>query len=176
MTALPDLAAIVVMGVSGSGKTTIAKALAKRLDWIDEDGDAFHPPRNIDKMSRGEPLTDADREPWLRAIAARIDTARDNREHLVVACSALKRIYRDILTQRRDDVAFVLLDGSRTVLAERLAARTDHFMPPGLLDSQLATLERPSSDEQAIVVSIEDPPERIVAAILSRLPAAKAVQ
>jgi gluconokinase len=93
-----------------------------------------------------------------------------------VACSALKRSYRDILTQGCNDIAFVLLDGSRTVLAERLAARTGHFMPPGLLDSQLATLERPSSDERAIVVSIDDPPERIVAAILSRLPTAMAIQ
>jgi gluconokinase len=176
MTALPDLTAIVLMGVSGSGKTTIAEGLAKRLNWIDADADAFHPPANIAKMSRGEPLTDADREPWLRAIAARIATVRDNHEHIVVACSALKRSYRDILTQGCNDIAFVLLDGSRTVLAERLAARTDHFMPPGLLDSQLATLERPSSDERAIVVSIDDPPERIVAAILSRLPAAMAIQ
>ena len=133
--------ALIVMGVSGSGKSTIGKALAERLGWTYEDGDDFHPPSNVAKMSAGQPLTDDDRWPWLRAIAAEIDRVAADGGHAVIACSALKRAYRDILVHGRDDVRIVYLDGSRELIAERMAARKNHFMPPGLLDSQFATLE-----------------------------------
>jgi gluconokinase len=119
------------MGVSGSGKTTIADRLAARLDWRFEDGDGFHPPGNVAKMSAGQPLTDDDRRPWLQAIADEIDRVSREGEPLVVACSALKRAYRDILSHGRTDVRFVFLNGSYELIASRLAARKGHFMPPG---------------------------------------------
>jgi gluconokinase len=158
--------AIIVMGVSGSGKSTIAKALAARLGWRFEDGDGFHPKANVEKMSAGQPLTDTDREPWLRAIASEIDRACAAGEPIVIACSALKRAYRDILVHGRDDVRIVHLDGSKTLIAKRLAERKGHFMPPGLLDSQFATLETPQPDEKALLVSIDAPVDAIVAEIV----------
>jgi gluconokinase len=161
--------ALVVMGVSGSGKSTIAEALARRLRWIYEDGDRFHPRSNVEKMSAGQPLTDADREPWLRAIADEIDRGCANGEHLVIACSALKRAYRDILVHGRDDVRVVYLDGSKALIAERLAQRKNHFMPAGLLDSQFAALELPAVDENAVSVAIDAPIETITSSIISKL-------
>jgi gluconokinase len=149
----------VVMGVAGSGKSTVGALLAARLGVPFADGDAFHPPANRAKMAAGTPLTDADRAPWLDAIAAWLDA----HGRCVVACSALRRAYRDRL--RRPDVCFVYLHGSRELLASRIAARTAHFFPPKLLDSQLADLEPPAPDENAITVSIELPPEAIVEAI-----------
>ncbi len=164
-----NVAVIVVMGVSGSGKSTIAAMLAHRLGWIYEDGDWFHPQSNIEKMRRGEPLTDADRWPWLHAIADWIDATRASGDHGVVACSALKRAYRDILIGERKDVGLVFLQGNQDLIAQRIAARGDHFMPPGLLDSQFQALEPPRADEHPIVVSIVPHPREIVDTIVQKL-------
>jgi len=165
---------LVVMGVSGCGKSTIASMLAHRLHWIYEDGDWFHPPSNIEKMHGGEPLTDDDRWPWLHGIAAWIDATRHAGNHGVVACSALKRAYRDILAGGRRDVGIVFLKGDRDLIARRLAARDGHFMPPALLDSQFAALEEPQADEHPIVVSIVPHPRKIVETIAANLCAAPA--
>lgn len=161
--------ALVVMGVSGSGKSTIADRLAARLGWRYEDGDSFHPPSNVAKMSAGQPLTDEDRWPWLQAIADEIDRVSAAGEHAVIACSALKRAYRAVLVHGRDDVRIVFLDGTQDLIAARLAARKGHFMPPGLLASQFRTLERPDADERPIIVSIDAPVERIVDDIVTQL-------
>jgi gluconokinase len=162
-------AVLVVMGVSGSGKSTIAAMLAHRLHWVYEDADWLHPQSNIDKMRHGEPLTDADRWPWLKAIAAWIDQTRLAGRHGIVACSALKRAYRDILIGERGDVGLVFLKGDRDLIARRMAARDDHFMPTSLLDSQFAALEEPTADEHPIVVSIAPHPRQIVDAIVQKL-------
>ena len=157
------------MGVSGSGKSTIADRLAARLDWRFEDGDGFHPPGNVAKMSAGQPLTDDDRRPWLQAIADEIDRVSRQGERLVVACSALKRSYRDILSHGRKDIRFVFLNGSYELIAGRLAARKGHFMPPGLLASQFKTLEPPDTSEHPVTVSIDAPVETIVDDIIHQL-------
>ena len=154
--------ALVVMGVSGSGKSTIADKLAARLGCRYEDGDKFHPPSNVAKMSAGHPLTDEDRWPWLQAIADEIDRACGAGERAVIACSALKRAYRDILVHGRNDVRIVFLKGTQELIASRLAARKGHFMPPGLLDSQFKTLEPPGSEERPVTVSIDASVETIV--------------
>ena len=159
----------VMMGVSGSGKTTIARGVAEREGWRLLEGDAFHPPSNVAKMHAGTPLTDEDRWPWLRAIAHEIDAMRARGEQGVVACSALKRSYRDILIGDRTDVVLVYLQGSKALIAERIASRKGHFMPAALLDSQFATLEEPGPDEHPIVVSIGPTPEAIVDAVVDRL-------
>jgi gluconokinase len=161
--------ALVVMGVSGSGKSTIADALAKRLDWRFEDGDRFHPASNVAKMSAGQPLTDEDRWPWLQAIADEIDRVCGKGDRAVVACSALKRTYRNILVHGRDDVRIVFLDGTEALIASRLAARRGHFMPPGLLASQFKTLEPPALDERAVTVSIDATVDTIVEDIIGQL-------
>jgi gluconokinase len=162
-------AVIVVMGVSGSGKSTIASMLAHRLHWTYEDGDWFHPKSNVEKMHHGEPLTDADRWPWLNAIAAWIDKTRQEGGHGIVACSALKHSYRDILVGDRPDVWLVFLKGGRDLIARRIAARDDHFMPAALLDSQFEALEEPTADERPIMVSIAPHPREIVDAIVRKL-------
>ena len=164
-----NIAVLVVMGVSGSGKSTIAAMLAHRLHWIYEDGDWLHPQSNIEKMHHGEPLNDKDRWPWLHAIADWIDATRNAGGHGVVACSALKRAYRDILAGDRPDVRIVYLKGDRDLIARRIAARADHFMPPELLDSQFKTLEVPTADERPIVVSIAPHPREIVETIVAKL-------
>ena len=164
-----NTSAVVVMGVSGSGKSTIASMLAQRLHWVYEDADWFHPQSNIEKMHRGEPLNDEDRWPWLRAIAAWIDQTRHAGGHGVVACSALKRAYRDILIGDRRDVRLVFLKGDHDLIARRIAARADHFMPTTLLDSQFATLEEPKADEHPIVASIVPHPRDIVESIVAEL-------
>jgi gluconokinase len=163
---------LVVMGVSGSGKSTIASLLAARLGWEFADADWFHPQANIDKMHAGHPLTDDDRWPWLHAIAAWIDATRAKGGHAVIACSALKRAYRDILIGKRADVGLVYLDGDHDLIARRLTLRNGHFMPPALLDSQFAALEKPGPDERPITVSVAGHPNEIVAAILQGLDAA----
>ena len=161
--------ALVVMGVSGSGKSTIADRLAARLGWRYEDGDKFHPPSNVAKMSAGHPLTDEDRWPWLRAIADEIDRVCETGQRAVIACSALKRAYREILVHGRNDVRIVFLNGTQDLIAERLAARTGHFMPPGLLTSQFRTLEPPQLNERPITVSIDASVEAIVDDIVRQL-------
>jgi gluconokinase len=161
--------ALVVMGVSGSGKSTIADRLAARLGWRCEDGDRFHPASNVAKMSAGHPLTDEDRWPWLQAIADEIDRVCQAGERAVIACSALKHAYRDILVHGRSDVRIVFLEGPQDLIAGRLATRKGHFMPPGLLTSQFATLEPPETTEHAVTVSIDAPVEAIVDDILRQL-------
>jgi gluconokinase len=161
---------LVVMGVSGSGKTTVGKLLAERLGWQYQEGDAMHPPENVAKMSAGTPLSDADRTPWLRRIADRIDTWRSRGEAGVVTCSALKRSYRDIIIGDRPDVGLVHLRGSRELIGARMAARKGHFMPAALLDTQFATLQEPSPEERAITVDVDGTPAEIVDEILRRLP------
>ena len=160
---------LVVMGVAGSGKTTIAAVLAERLGWRLLEGDAFHPPANVAKMAAGTPLTEDDRWPWLRAIAAEIDAIRAAGGSAVVACSALKRAYRDVLIGDRPDVRLVYLHGGRSLIGERLAARKGHFMPPALLDSQFATLEEPGPAEAPIVVSVDAGPAAIVGIVINAL-------
>jgi gluconokinase len=168
-TRLPrETTAIVVMGVSGAGKSTVAEKLATRLNWPLIEGDSLHPPANIAKMSQGIPLDDDDRLPWLKAIAARIDSARQAHQPIIVTCSALKRSYRETLEDGHDDVGFVYLQGSKELIAQRLAARTNHFMPPGLLDSQFATLQEPAADEPSIDVAIDAAPDDIVNSIVER--------
>jgi len=154
--------AIVVMGVSGSGKSTVAAALARRLDREFAEADKFHSAGNIAKMSAGTPLTDVDREPWLDAIAGWIDAHRIEGRRCIVACSALKRTYRERLARGHRDVRFVYLQGSFDVVSRRLAVRTGHYMPLSLLQSQYDTLEEPGLDERPVIVSVERPPEVIV--------------
>ena len=160
--------AVIVMGVSGAGKTTIGQALARRLSWPFLDADDLHSAANVAKMKRGEPLTDDDRGPWLDAVRARIADALGGNTSIVVACSALKHSYRDHLADGDPRVVFVHLDAPRDVLAARLASRRGHFAAPSLLDSQLASLEPPGHD--AIVVDASPPPDGIVAGIVTRLP------
>jgi gluconokinase len=165
--ALPWTTAIVVMGVSGAGKSTVGRLLAARLNCAFIEGDSLHPPQNLEKMRHGIPLTDTDRMPWLDAIAARIAAARAAGTPLVLTCSALKRAYRERLTSGHDDIGFVFLQGGKELIARRLAARPGHFMPPQLLDSQFMALEEPAPDEPAIAVPIDARPEEIVDKILA---------
>jgi gluconokinase len=162
---------LVVMGVSGSGKSTIGTQLALQLHWQFEDADWFHPARNIDKMHAGIPLTDEDRAPWLIAIADFIDQARLAAQHVVVASSALKSRYRAVIIGNRPDVQLIYLKGDMELIGRRIAARHEHFMPTSLLQSQFDALEEPGPDEHAIVVSIEPRPREIVAKIVEALQA-----
>jgi carbohydrate kinase (thermoresistant glucokinase family) len=147
---------LVVMGVAGSGKSTVGRLVAAELGWDFGEGDALHPAANVAKMAAGTPLTDDDRKPWLARVRAWIDEHVAAGRPGVIACSALKRAYRDAL--RDPHVVFVHLAGSRERLAARLAARQGHFMPATLLDSQLAALEPPGAGEQALTVDIAAPP------------------
>ena len=160
---------LVVMGVSGSGKSTVAALLAARLGWAFEEGDALHPPANVAKMHAGHPLDDADRAPWLAKIADWVDARLDAGESAVVTCSALKRSYRALIDRRGTGVVFVFLTGTRETIAARLAARQGHFMPPGLLDSQIATLEPPGANEPEIEVEIGGSPQAIADAVVAAL-------
>ncbi len=161
--------AIVLMGVTGAGKTTVGELLAARLAARFAEGDAYHPPANVAKMRAGIPLEDADRWPWLEAIRADLARWMAGGETAVVACSALKRAYRDLLRRAGPGILFVHLVGPPQLIATRLAGRRGHYMPPGLLPSQLATLEDPTGEPDVVTVSIDRPPEAIVEAILARL-------
>jgi gluconokinase len=163
------LAVMIVMGVSGSGKSTIGAILARRLHWEFEDADWLHPASNVDKMHNGIPLTDEDRQPWLEAVAAWIDKTRRSGGHAVVACSALKRRYRIILIGDRTDVRLVYLKGDEALIARRIATRHEHFMPRSLLHSQFEALEEPGPDEAAIIASVEPEPREVATRILSAL-------
>jgi gluconokinase len=169
-------AVVIVMGVSGCGKSTIGARLASRLRWEFEDADGFHPASNVDKMHNGIPLTDEDRWPWLEAVAAWIDKTRRSGGHAVVACSALKRSYRGVLIGDRADVRLVYLKGEETLIARRIATRHEHFMPRGLLHSQFEALEEPGLHEKPITVSIEPPPREIVGQILSAMSVPESAQ
>nr|WP_294543398.1 gluconokinase [uncultured Rhodopila sp.] len=163
----------IVMGVSGSGKTTVAAGVARQEGWILLEGDKFHPPANVARMQAGIPLTDEDRWPWLRAIAARADELRAAGQSAAVACSALKRAYRDVLIGTRPDTVLVYLRGSKSLIAERIKARRGHFMPPALLDSQFATLEEPGPDENPVIVDVGGTPEDEIADAVRQLNARK---
>ena len=158
----------VVMGVSGSGKSLIGSALARALGVNFVEGDDFHPAENIARMSSGIPLTDQDRAQWLRSLAVRIREANNAGTGLVVTCSALKRSYRDVLRAESSELRFVFLRGDRALIASRLGGRRGHYMPPSLLDSQFATLEEPSSDEDVWVCDISESPKDIVADLVAR--------
>ena len=160
---------VVVMGVSGCGKSTVGQLLADGLGSGFLEGDSLHPPRNVALMAAGTPLTDADRADWLATIAQRLADAQAAGQPLVVSCSALKRSYRDQLRAACAGLRFVFLQGSAAQLRARLDARQGHYMPPSLLDSQLATLQVPTADEQPIVLDIGQAPPALAAAALAQL-------
>ncbi|HAC46811.1 MAG TPA: carbohydrate kinase [Chloroflexi bacterium] len=160
---------LVVMGVAGSGKTTVAGLLAARLGWLFEEGDALHPPPNIEKMRAGHPLTDDDRSRWLIRVADWVDERLDQGQSGIITCSALKRSYRDLINRPGWGVVFVFLTGANETIRGRMAARRDHFMPASLLDSQFADLEEPAPDEPAIRVDISAAPEVIAEHIMDVL-------
>ena len=165
---------LVLMGVTGVGKTTVGIALAERLGWEFQEGDLLHPAANVAKMRSGVPLTDEDRWPWLRTIAGVIDRWRAEGRRGIVTCSALKRAYRRIIVGDRADVRLIHLTGPEPVIAGRLAARRGHYMPPGLLPSQLAVLEPPGEDERPVTVSLDQPVDAIVEQIVGALGLAQA--
>ncbi|MET1064739.1 MAG: gluconokinase [Arthrobacter sp.] len=158
---------LVIMGVSGSGKSTVAGLLADRLGWDLAEGDDLHPPANVAKMQAGQPLTDEDRWPWLETIAGWIKGHTEAGTPGVVTCSALKKRYRDVL--RGEGVVFVFLDGSKDRISDRLASRSGHFMPPALLASQFATLEAPTAEENFIALSVSATPAEEAQEIITRL-------
>jgi gluconokinase len=157
---------IVLMGVSGSGKTTVGKLLAQALGAEFAEGDAYHPPQNVEKMRRGIPLEDADRWPWLERLNVEIDRWLAAGKTVVLACSALKQSYRDVLANGRPGVRFVHLEGDKELLRRRLNRRQGHYMPASLLDSQLAALEPPAD---GVTVDVDGMPEAIAATIVRRL-------
>jgi gluconokinase len=159
---------LVVMGVSGVGKTTVAKLLASRLGYEFAEGDDFHPPENVEKMSSGEPLDDGDRMPWLRSLAGWMRQKSDIGTPTVVTCSALRRRYRDVLRDGAPGIYFVHLVGEQSMLLDRMGKR-QHFMPPALLQSQFDALEPLEPDEEGVVVEVTGPPERIVDKVIDEL-------
>ena len=171
MTEQPATAPViaVVMGVSGSGKTTIAALVAHAFGCQFQEGDDLHPRANIEKMRRGVPLTDTDRRPWLQRIAQEIGGWRVRGESGVLTCSALKRAYRELIIGDRTDVSLVYLRGSYDLIHDRMAARHEHFMPVALLDSQFKTLEEPTADEHPIIVDIGGRPADIAADVVAAL-------
>lgn len=160
---------LLIMGVSGSGKTTVAKELAARLGWPFEEGDTLHPEANVAKMHAGIPLTDADRQPWLEAVAAWVDGQRAAKQPGIITCSALKRSYRQIVVGDRPEARLVYLRGSRDLIAERLSGRSGHFMPASLLQSQIDTLEEPGPQEDALTVDIGAPPGEVADEVIRQL-------
>lgn len=166
---------LVIMGVSGAGKTTVARELAARLGWPFKEGDALHPAANIAKMHGGIPLTDADRQPWLEAVAAWIDARRTEKQAGIITCSALKRSYRKVIIGDRREVRLVYLRGGRDLIMRRLAGRTGHFMPATLLRSQIDTLEEPCPEEEPLTVDLGPTAESIAEEIIRVLGASAIV-
>jgi gluconokinase len=150
------------MGVSGSGKTTLARGIAEALDWDFLEGDELHPRANVDKMAAGVPLTDEDRWPWLEAIGRWIDERTETGTSATITCSALRRVYRDLLVEGRPTVRFCHVEADPDLIAQRMESRRNHYMPPSLLPSQLATLEPLEPDEPGESVSAEGDPEEMV--------------
>ena len=161
---------VIVMGVCGSGKSTIGGMLAEATGYDFIDGDGLHPPENVKKMAAGHPLVDEDRWPWLRAIGKKLAEADDGR---IIACSALKRAYRSLIAETAGQpVLFIHLNGTEPVLADRMQAREGHFMPPALLRSQLETLETPSLDEFAVILDGDQPIEAVFQSALESVQSA----
>lgn len=161
---------IIVMGVSGSGKSTVGAMLAQQLDAIFIDGDALHPQANIDKMAAGQPLNDGDRLPWLNQINQQLKVLETSNQSGVIVCSALKRQYRQILRQGLSNLLFLFLDGDENTIIQRMKARKGHFMKAGMLASQFSILQRPGADERDVItVTIDQQPSQIVATILTQL-------
>ncbi len=160
---------VLMAGVSGSGKTTVGRLLAERLGWIFADGDSFHSAANVARMHAGEPLTDEDRWPWLASIAAWMDERIADGQSAVVACSALRRAYRDVLLNGRPAARMVFLQVSHDENADRLTARHGHFFPAELLDSQFAALEMPQHSERILVLTVQGSPADVVADIVAAL-------
>jgi 6-phosphogluconate dehydrogenase/gluconokinase len=159
---------LVVMGVSGTGKSTIAQALRDRLDWAFAEGDDYHPPANVEKMANGRPLVDEDRWPWLQLLSDWTAEHEARGEHTLLTCSALKHSYRELLRRGGPGTYFVHLVGDKGLLLERMGSR-EHFMPSSLLESQLDTLENLGPDERGMVVDVANPPERIARMVLAQL-------
>ena len=156
---------VIVMGVCGTGKTTVGRLIAERIGARFEEGDRFHPKANVEKMSRGEPLDDEDRWPWLESIGRSIDEWQRAGEDVILACSALKERYREILLGGRPDMRLVHLFGTQALISERMAQRRHHFMPPSLVPSQFAALEPPAPGEHVIAADVVRPPEAIAAEV-----------
>jgi len=169
MSAAKTGCAVVVMGVSGSGKTTVAELLARQLGWRFVEGDRLHPEANVEKMRQGTPLTDADRAPWLDRIGEELKNWAAEGRSGVMTCSALKRAYRDRIRSARPDVRFVHLKGSEALIEGRVGARHHEYMPASLLRSQFETLEEPAPDEQAVTIDAGGSAETEVAAIIAAL-------
>ena len=159
---------VIIFGVSGAGKTTIGELLAGELGWRFYDADDFHPRANIEKMRRGSPLNDADREPWLAQLRRRIEQSLKVNENAVLACSALKKVYREQL-RVNDTVRFVFLRGDRERIVEQLRHRGGHFMNPALLESQFADLEEPAPGEEVITIDLKGTPDELVGEIREQL-------
>jgi gluconokinase len=169
VAAEPGVHQVVVMGVSGVGKTTVAKGLATVLGWDFAEGDEFHPEANVAKMSAGQPLTDDDRWPWLRSVGAWMSGEIASGRSAVVTCSALRRAYRDVLREGRPEVVFCHLAADPDLIGDRISSRTDHYMPAALLPSQLATVEPLEPDEPGVVVSADGDPPDVIARALAAL-------
>lgn len=164
------MSAIVVMGVCGTGKTTIGEGIARRLDCPFLEGDSFHPKENVGKMRAGVPLDDDDRWPWLEKLGRAIGDGASKGQNIVAACSALKRVYRDRLRYfAGTDIIFVMLNGDPALIEKRMATRTDHYMPPTLLKSQLAILERPDENETSISIDIDDTPDHLISDAIAEM-------
>jgi carbohydrate kinase (thermoresistant glucokinase family) len=166
---------LVIMGVSGVGKSAVGQELAARLGWPFQEGDTLHPEANVAKMHAGIPLTDADRQPWLEHVAAWIDDQRAKKQPGIITCSALRRSYRQIITGNRPEVRLIYLRGGRDLIAQRLAGRSGHFMPASLLQSQIDALEEPDPDEDPFTVDVEPPASQIAEEIIRLLGASATV-